>query len=151
MVTKSKLKMALAAEKGIDFGKLHLKKREKAAKKKNATRGGAGKEETSKGKEVEEDWESVDESTDSLLGQDRLGEDDSASGSEDDADVPMKVCSKSLIRYVKANIYRLTLQRSMKVIVIRQPERMIKITKTWRTKTYPYLTSKIWTKKRKRT
>ena len=33
MVTKSKLKMALAAEKGVDFKKLALKKKEKVARK----------------------------------------------------------------------------------------------------------------------
>ncbi|ORY71860.1 eukaryotic rRNA processing protein EBP2-domain-containing protein [Pseudomassariella vexata] len=42
MVTKSKLKTALAAERGVDFHKLALKKKEKAARKKKETgKGGA--------------------------------------------------------------------------------------------------------------
>jgi rRNA-processing protein EBP2 len=41
MVTKSKLRLALAAEKGVDFAKLKQKKKEKAALKQKALDGGA--------------------------------------------------------------------------------------------------------------
>jgi rRNA-processing protein EBP2 len=90
MVTKSKLKMALAANKGTDFKKLHLKKKEKAAKKKNAKKGGAGKVEKPNGKKIEEEWEDVDGEDDSEDGGEGLGEGES--GSEEDVDAPMQVC-----------------------------------------------------------
>lgn len=57
MVTKSKLKMALVAEKDVDFKKLNLKKKEKAARKKKAQKGGDKPESNGK---VEEDWEDVE-------------------------------------------------------------------------------------------
>ena len=54
MVTKSKLKMALAAEKGVDYRKLNQKKRRKAAIKEKSTG-------EAMGKKVEEEWEDVEE------------------------------------------------------------------------------------------
>ena len=91
MVTKSKLKMALAAEKGTDFGKMHLKKKEKFANKKNQKKGGAGKSEKSPGKKGEEDWEDVEGAEDSEDGE-AGAEGEDGSGSEDEAGAPMKVC-----------------------------------------------------------
>ena len=78
MVTKSKLKMALAADKGTDFKKLHLKKKEKSARKKVGKVLGEGN-----GKKTEEEWEDVEDEE-----EDELEE----SGREDDVDGPMKVC-----------------------------------------------------------
>jgi hypothetical protein len=86
MVTKSKLKMALAAEKGVDFGKLHLKKKEKAARKGKAKKVG-GEVQPVIGKKVEEEWEDVEEE-DETEG-DELDEENS--GSEEEVDGPMKV------------------------------------------------------------
>jgi rRNA-processing protein EBP2 len=53
MVTKSKLKMALSADKGVDYKNLNLKKKEKAARKVKAQKG--GDKPKSKGKKVEEE------------------------------------------------------------------------------------------------
>ncbi|KAJ4250633.1 rRNA-processing protein EBP2 [Fusarium torreyae] len=65
MVTKSKLKMALAAEKGTDFKKLKLLKKQKEAEKRNAAARGADEEESSDDKEktieIEADFEDVDD------------------------------------------------------------------------------------------
>jgi rRNA-processing protein EBP2 len=71
MVTKSKLKMALAADKGVDYKKLHLKKKEKIARKGKAKKRG--------GEEEESDDEGVEL-------------DEEESGSEEEVDGPMKVC-----------------------------------------------------------
>ena len=81
MVTKSKLKMALASDKGVDFKKLNLKKKEKAARKQKAQKSGGKILE----EKVVEEWEDLDESG--------SGEDDDGfelSGSEEDADGPMQ-------------------------------------------------------------
>ena len=86
MVTKSKLKMALAAEKGVDFKKLHLKKKEKAARKGKAKKIG-GEVQPVNGKKVEEEWEDVEEED-----EDEGAElDEANSGSEEEVDGPMKV------------------------------------------------------------
>jgi hypothetical protein len=85
MVTKSKLKMALAVEKGVDFGKLHLKKKEKAARKGKAKIG--GEVQPVNEKKVEEEWEDVEEEDEDE--RDELDEQDS--GSEEEIDGPMKV------------------------------------------------------------
>lgn len=77
MVTKSKLKMALVAEKGVDFKKLHQKKAQKAARKEKAKKGGEGKE-----KKTEEEWEDVAEQSDSEYGGVAL--DDGEENSEDE-------------------------------------------------------------------
>ncbi|KAF4334914.1 rRNA-processing EBP2 [Fusarium beomiforme] len=63
MVTKSKLKMALAAEKGTDFKKLKLLKKQKEAEKRNAAARGAEKKKDDKEKtiEIEADFEDEDE------------------------------------------------------------------------------------------
>lgn len=53
MVTKSKLKMALSAEKGTDFKKLALKKKEKLARKKNV-------EKAQRNEEGEDEWEDLE-------------------------------------------------------------------------------------------
>ncbi len=87
MVTKSKLKMALAAEKGVDFKKLHLKNKEKAARKGKAKKNG-GEVQPVDGKKVEEEWEDVEE--DDEEEGDELEEGDSSS--EEEVDGPMKVC-----------------------------------------------------------
>lgn len=87
MVTKSKLKMALAAEKGVDFKKQHLKKVQKAAKKEKSKKAGAGK-----GKKVEEDWEDVEieEEAEDVGG--KSDEEEAGSNSEEEADGLMQVC-----------------------------------------------------------
>jgi rRNA-processing protein EBP2 len=87
MVTKSKLKMALAAEKRVDFKKLHLKKKEKAAKKGKAKKHGRDAGPTN-GKKVEEEWEDVEDEGEKK-GAESDGEE---SGSEEEVDGPMKVC-----------------------------------------------------------
>ncbi|KAK8041299.1 rRNA processing protein [Apiospora phragmitis] len=58
MVTKSRLKMALAHEKGVDFKKLHQKKVAKQASKKKQKKSG-GAAEDSEGEEWEDDEEEV--------------------------------------------------------------------------------------------
>lgn len=90
MPTKSKLKMALAADKGTDFGKIHLKKKEKAARKKNPEK--TAEEKVPNGKKAEEDWEDFDEESDNE-GAQLDGKD---SGSEDEVDEPMQVCCTNL-------------------------------------------------------
>jgi len=93
MVTKSKLKMALAADKGVDYKKLHLKKKEKIAKKGKEKKHG-GEVEPTNGKKVEEEWEDVEEeSDDEGVELDEL--DEQESGSEEEVDGPMKVCLQS--------------------------------------------------------
>ena len=86
MVTKSKLKMALAAEKGTDFKRLHLKKKEKVARKVKGKKGGGEGEVVNgngdaNGKKAEEEWEDVED-------EDEVEE----SGSEEEVGAPMKVC-----------------------------------------------------------
>lgn len=83
MVTKSKLKMALAAEKGTDFKKLTLKRRQKAAAKAglDADRRGAS------GKDVESsaDEEEVEEEVEEV-------EDDDDEDDEDDEENEVRLC-----------------------------------------------------------
>ncbi len=95
MVTKSKLKMALAADKGVDFKKLHLKKKEKAARKGKAKKNG-GEVQSLNGKKVEEEWEDVEEENEDEENE-LDGED---SGSEEEVDGPMKVCYIISIGYL---------------------------------------------------
>jgi hypothetical protein len=85
MVTKSKLKMALAADKGTDFGKLHLKKKEKAARKGKASKSGE-QEAKVNGKKVEEEWEDVEEEGEGS------GSDEEDSGSEEEVGNSLQVC-----------------------------------------------------------
>lgn len=66
MVTKSKLKMALAAEKGTDFKKLKLLKKQKEAEKRNAAARGADDKDSDEEKEektiqIEADFEDEDD------------------------------------------------------------------------------------------
>ena len=85
MVTKSKLKMALVAEKGVDFKKLNQKKKQKAATKDKSKKVG-------KPSKLEEEWEDVDgESEDEADGVKLDGEEDD-SGSEEELVEPMQVC-----------------------------------------------------------
>ncbi|PQE28405.1 rRNA processing ebp2 protein [Rutstroemia sp. NJR-2017a BBW] len=70
MVTKSKLKMALAAEKGTDFKKLHQKKQQKAARKDKVSKGGDAE------KVLEKEWEDVEEGSED--------EDEEEEGSDDE-------------------------------------------------------------------
>ncbi|WKT43415.1 hypothetical protein QSH57_008251 [Fusarium oxysporum f. sp. vasinfectum] len=65
MVTKSKLKMALAAEKGTDFKKLKLLKKQKEAEKRNAAARGADKDDEKKTIEIEYDLNGINDSDDS--------------------------------------------------------------------------------------
>lgn len=91
MVTKSKLKMALAAEKGLDFGKLNLKKREKAARKGNMVKGG-GEMVRDKKTGKEDVWEDLDgESEDGEEGGVAVGEDEGSE--EEEVNGPRRVCT----------------------------------------------------------
>ncbi|KAJ4327979.1 rRNA-processing protein EBP2 [Fusarium piperis] len=63
MVTKGKLKMALAAEKGTDFKKLKLKRKQKEAEKRNKA-AGRGAEESDEEEEVEDEVAEVDDDED---------------------------------------------------------------------------------------
>jgi rRNA-processing protein EBP2 len=94
MVTKSKLKMALAADKGVDFKKLHLKKKEKIARKGKAKKHG-GEAEPTNGKKIEEEWEDVDEQSEDE-GIELEGDE---SGSEEEVEGPMKACSLCLSEF----------------------------------------------------
>lgn len=78
MVNKGKLKMALAAEKGVDFKKFHDKKVRKQAEKKNKAKGKSQPEEDS-----EEEWE--DDEDEIEAGGALVGSDDDED--EDDEDV----------------------------------------------------------------
>lgn len=100
MVTKSKLKMALAADKGVDFKKQHLKKKEEIAKKAKAKKHG-GDATPANGKKIEEEWEDVEETDEEEEGV-KLDEDES--GSEEEEAGPMKVCSMSR-HYFCSNIF----------------------------------------------
>jgi rRNA-processing protein EBP2 len=75
MVTKSKLKMALVAEKGVDFKKLKQKKLSKKAKKEV------------KSKKPADEWEDVEESEDGEDGGVELEGEDSG------GDRPAQVCT----------------------------------------------------------
>ena len=87
MVTKSKLKMALAVDKGVDFKKLKQKKKQKAAIKEKS------KKSEGKGKKVEEEWEDVDEESESDIdnGGVELSGEEGESGSEEEVIEPMQV------------------------------------------------------------
>ena len=54
MVTKSKLKMALAGEREVDFKKQYQKKAQKVARKEKGKKVGEGK-----GKKTDEEWEDL--------------------------------------------------------------------------------------------
>jgi hypothetical protein len=147
MVTKSKLKMALAAERGVDFKKLHQSKARKVARKEKAKKGGEGK-----GKKAEEEWEDIPEESDGEDSEDggAVLEDDEE-GSEEEYEA-MKV-GISAPRHPASNNGRLIWRLSMRVTAILPQARMTKnkMTKTKMTKISPCRTSKIWTKKRKKT
>jgi rRNA-processing protein EBP2 len=64
MVTKSRLKVALAAEKGVDFKKLKEKKKAKETRKKTAKVKGASKPAKEADRDEDDDWEAVDEDED---------------------------------------------------------------------------------------
>ncbi|TVY84370.1 rRNA-processing protein EBP2 [Lachnellula suecica] len=87
MVTKSKLKMALSAEKEVDYKKLNLKKKEKAARKAKAQKGG----DKSKPNEniAEEGWEDVDNEGKAIVAE----ESGDGSGSDEEAEetAPMQI------------------------------------------------------------
>ncbi|KAK6834911.1 hypothetical protein PG987_009605 [Apiospora arundinis] len=77
MVTKGRLKMALANEKGVDFKKLHQKKKAKeASKKKQAKTGGA--KDDSEG----EEWEDAEEEI--KKGGEPIDDDDDEDSEDDD-------------------------------------------------------------------
>jgi rRNA-processing protein EBP2 len=90
MVTKSKLKMALAADKRVDYKKLNQKKRQKTAIKEKS------KKSEGKGKKVEDEWEDLDEgSEDEIEGGVELDGEENESGSEEETAEPMQVCVSS--------------------------------------------------------
>jgi rRNA-processing protein EBP2 len=90
MPNKSKLKMALAAEKGTDFNKLKLHKKEKLANKKKAVKGTVEK---SNRKKTEDEWEDMEEEVEdeeARSGAEFVAEE---SGSEEEAEGLMKAGS----------------------------------------------------------
>lgn len=92
MVTKSKLKMSLAAEKGTDFGKKSLKKKEKAARKKAGKGGDVEVKSNKTNGDTAEEWEDV-ESEDEDGGV-QLKDLEGESGSDEDEEIDdMQVCS----------------------------------------------------------
>ena len=94
MVTKSKLKMALVADKGTDFKKLNQKKRQKSARKEKAQKSGEGKL-----NKVEEEWEDLDEESAGEEGGVEVDGEESESGSEGEVEAPMQViCPLSSFR-----------------------------------------------------
>jgi rRNA-processing protein EBP2 len=132
MVTKSKLKMALAADKGIDFKKLHLKKKEKEARKAKSQKG--GEKPKSKGKNTEEDWEDVDEESED--GGVELSGEESASEEEGEETGPMQVSFLCLLSlYILTWLRRLILKVSMKATATLPQERMTKRTNQRMTRT----------------
>lgn len=84
-MTKSKLKMALAADKGTDYKKLNQKKQQKAARKEKSKKSGEGK-----GKNVEEDWEDVDGESEDEEDRVALNGEEAESSSEEEVDGPMQ-------------------------------------------------------------
>lgn len=92
--TKSKLKMALAADKGTDYLKQHLKKKEKAANKLN-------KEKSTKkgGDKPEEDWEDVEEEKEDGGAELSEGE----SGSDEEMEEPMKASPSYAPQMIMSN------------------------------------------------
>jgi hypothetical protein len=91
MVTKSKLKMALVAEKGVDFKKLNQKKKQKAARKEKASEG--------KPKKVETEWEDIEEESEGEDGGAAVNGVEDESGSEEEVDAPMQVNISSLFSF----------------------------------------------------
>ncbi|KAH8600206.1 eukaryotic rRNA processing protein EBP2-domain-containing protein [Bisporella sp. PMI_857] len=79
MVNKGKLKIALVAEKGVDFKKLNQKKKQKIARKEKVKKG-------EEGLGADEDWESADGSDDNEDGGAQIDEEDAESESEDEID-----------------------------------------------------------------
>lgn len=101
MVTKSKLKMALAAEKGVDFQKLHQKKARKAAEKKKGPSGGA---EESEDEHDEEDDDDESESDDEeVAGQSIPLNDESSSDSEVEMEEKIERKPKPILKFLNAN------------------------------------------------
>lgn len=88
MVTKSKLKMALATDKGVDFKKLKQKKKQKAAIKEKSKKG------EGRGQKGEEEWEDVDEESENDIenGGVKLDGEEEETGSEEEVVEPMQVC-----------------------------------------------------------
>lgn len=84
MVTKSKLKMALVAEKGVDFKKANQKKQQKAARKEKSKKAVNGEP-----KKAEEDWEDIDSAKDD--GGLEVDEEEGESGSDEEVEAPMQV------------------------------------------------------------
>jgi rRNA-processing protein EBP2 len=96
MVTKSKLKMALAGEKGVDFKKQHQKKVQKAAKKEKMK-----KEGKKKGKKTEDDWEDVPEESDGEDSEDGGAALDGEEGeSEEEEGMKVRHKESALVPYV---------------------------------------------------
>ncbi|PBP21404.1 rRNA processing protein Ebp2 [Diplocarpon rosae] len=80
--------MAIAAEKGVDFGKIHLKKKEKLANKSNKEKSAkkGGDEKQGNGKPVEEDWEDVEQEAENG----NIEESGEESDSDEEAEASMK-------------------------------------------------------------
>lgn len=81
MVTKSKLKMALAADKKVDFSKLHQKKQAKLARKGKAVK---GDEKSSKKGKVEQEWEDVEEKSGDEEEEEEEDDEEGDSGDEEE-------------------------------------------------------------------
>jgi len=140
MVTKSKLKMALAADKGTDFAKQSLKKAAKqAAKQKKAKTGGVvidgeqavGKK-GNKGKVAEEEWEDLDdeeEVADELVdGGVSMEEDGALTEDEEDVDGPQvhnpfSFCSRFTCAILTSYLDRLCRSRRIRQRLLGRRER----------------------------
>ncbi|ETS79901.1 hypothetical protein PFICI_07430 [Pestalotiopsis fici W106-1] len=99
MVNKGKLKMALAAEKGVDFQKLHQKKAAKAASKK---KGPQSEPESDDHDEEEDDDESGSEDEDDEVGQSMPLNDESDSDSEVEMEEKIERKPKPILKIANA-------------------------------------------------
>ncbi|KAF3021076.1 rRNA-processing protein and EBNA1-binding protein ebp2 [Neopestalotiopsis sp. 37M] len=98
MVNKGKLKMALAAEKGVDFQKLHQKKVAKAAAKKK----GPEPESDDHDEEEEDDDESGSEDEDDEVGHSMPLNDESDSDSEVEMEEKIERKPKPVLKFLNA-------------------------------------------------
>ncbi|KAH6963515.1 hypothetical protein HG530_007307 [Fusarium avenaceum] len=98
MVTKSKLKMALAAEKGTDFKKLKLLKKQKEAEKRNAAARGAEDKESSDDEEktiqIEAEFEDDDDEEDDDEEEEEVQYDLNGINDSDDSDSSIELEEK---------------------------------------------------------
>lgn len=93
MVNKGRLKMALAHEKGVDFKKVHQKKKAKEADKKKQTKTGGAQE--------EEDWEDEYDEGESRIDVTAMMDDSASSDSEVEMETKIVRQPKSALKQTK--------------------------------------------------